>query len=283
LRISAVTVTMKVPMRNDASVATDLGALLRDSLRESAPDEQELHGSGSVPVQLPTQGLGFRTASGVQPVVRDGLADLVEPGGGTERMPSLAPLPPVSTPVIPTPEKSGIQRKAEPATQKKSAFGLVLGIGAALAIVAGGGLGAAWYVKHHHSSPAPVAAAPVTPAAPEIAKLPVVAAAPVVEPAPPAEKGAEAPAAPVAEATPAADEAAAAPKKHHHHHATPTAKAADAPVAVAPKPAKADAPVAVAPKAEKPAPTPAAPPPKPAAPGGAVDAVLQQQLSGAIP
>jgi hypothetical protein len=260
-------------MRNDASVVTDLGALLRDSLRESAPDEQELHGSGSMPVQL---GTPPRTISGVQPVVRnDNLADLVEPGAGTARMASLAPLPPVAEsgkPAGPRRER-GVRRRAEGADRafgvglgakpqtrgapKQSSLGLVFGILGVLAIVVGGGA-ATWYVKHHRV-PAPVAAAPA-PVTPAVATLPVVTA-----PAEPA-----APAAPIAEATPTVEDTpAAAPAKKHHHRTTPS---------------KVDAPVAVAPKAaetpEKPA---ATPPPKPAAPGGAVDAVLQQQLSGAIP
>jgi len=190
-------------------------------------------------------------------------------------------------------------KKEPPAKKKRTSTFALLGVGL-FALAAAGG--AVWFARHRHPfGIASAATTNTTPAAQAttqatstegavgiaVASRPVDAPAAsattevktdVATPAPPPTFAAAAAAAPpvVANAkaeksTPApAEKAAPAEKPKTSHHSTAAAKPAPEP-----KPEKAEKSAS----ADKPADKPAAP----AAPGASVDAILQQQLKGAIP
>lgn len=246
----------------EVSVATDLGALLRDSIDAGLNQAQAESGHMPVELSLPM--------SGVQSIAPSGVATRIPTPGEF----SVVPLPPPSTRAVTIDAPPPAPVVAVAKRGRGRIVGMLLG---AVALAAVMGAGAVGYV-HHQQAKMAAAVAPPPPMEPteEEARVESVATAPEVtrteehatETAEVARVD-EAPAAPA----PAAEKVEAKPTKRAHR----TAKA-EAPKPATPKPAP-------APKAEKvveapkPAPVVAAKP----APAGAVDAVLQQQLSGAIP
>lgn len=192
-----------------------------------------------------------------------------------------------------------MKKEAAPKKKRTSTFAL-LGVGL-FALAAAGG--AVWFARHRHpfgiasaatTNTTPVAQATTQATSTEgavgiaVASRPVDAPAgtttpeaktDVATPAPPPTFAAVPAAAPpvvanakVEKSTPApAEKAAPAEKPKSSHHSTAAAKPAPEP-----KPEKAEKSAS----ADKPADKPAA---APAAPGASVDAILQQQLKGAIP
>lgn len=238
-------------MASNASAATDLGALLQQSIDSGFNGTASAHASGQMPVQLAPY-----PTSGVQAVT----PSYVPPAPASTARPIVVEAPPVMA--------------QAPAKKKSGVLGIVLG---AVVLAGAMGGGAVWYVHHHQATIAASLAAqqaPVANDAPPVAKdAPPPAEAKVEVPVivtPPAEANAgtktEEVAAPDTTAQTKTDTKSA---KRTHRSSAPTK------VAEAPKPVAKAAQPEKAPEAPK-----AAPPPKAA--GGAVDAVLQQQLSGAL-